>query len=149
VTPARRIWRTVRTLPIEEGASMLSQHTAVATLPTKDLPKARSFYEDTLGLTPERESVAGVSYKCGGGMVFVYQSEYAGTNKATALSFDVPTSAFDDEIGALREKGVSFMTFEAEGLDWNDGVASMGEEMKSVWLTDPDGNIINVSAGEM
>jgi catechol 2,3-dioxygenase-like lactoylglutathione lyase family enzyme len=149
VTPARRIWRTVRTLPIEEGASMLSQHTAVATLPTKDLPKARSFYEDTLGLTPERESVAGVSYKCGGGMVFVYQSEYAGTNKATAVSFDVPTSAFDDEIGALREKGVSFMTFEAEGLDWNDGVASMGEEMKSVWLTDPDGNIINVSAGEM
>lgn len=128
---------------------MLSQHTAVATLPTKDLPKARSFYEDTLGLMPERESVAGVSYKCGGGMVFVYQSEYAGTNKATAVSFDVPTSAFDDEIGALREKGVSFMTFEAEGLDWNDGVASMGEEMKSVWLTDPDGNIINVSAGEM
>ena len=129
---------------------MLSQHTPVATLPTKDLPKARSFYEDALGLTPERESAAGVSYKCsGGGMVFLYQSEYAGTNKATAMSFDVPTSAFDDEIDTLREKGVTFMTFEAEGLDWKDGVASMGEEMKSVWFTDPGGNIINVSAGEM
>ena len=128
---------------------MLSQHTPVATLPTKDLPKARTFYEDTLGMTPERESVAGVSYKCSGGMVFLYQSEYAGTNKATAVSFDLPMSAFDNEIGALREKGVSFMTFEAEGLDWSEGVASMGEEMKSVWFTDPDGNIINVSAGEM
>lgn len=128
---------------------MLSQHTPVATLPTKDLPKARSFYEDTLGMTPERESVAGVSYKCSGGMVFLYQSEYAGTNKATAVSFDLPMSAFDNEIGALREKGVSFMTFEAEGLDWSEGVASMGEEMKSVWFTDPDGNVINVSAGEM
>ena len=129
---------------------MLSQHTPVATLPTKDLPKARSFYEDALGLTPERESAAGVSYKCsGGGMVFLYQSEYAGTNKATALSFDVPTAGFDDEIDTLREKGVTFMTFEAEGLDWKDGVASMGEEMKSVWFTDPGGNIINVSAGEM
>ena len=128
---------------------MLSQHTPVATLPTKILPKARSFYEDTLGLTPERESEAGVSYKCGGGMVFVYQSEYAGTNKATAMSFDVPTSAFDDEISTLREKGVTFMTFEAGGLDWKDGVASMGDDMKSVWFTDPDGNIINVSAGEM
>ncbi len=129
---------------------MLSQHTPVATLPTKDLPKARSFYEDALGLTPERESAAGVSYKCsGGGMVFLYQSEYAGTNKATAMSFDVPTSAFEDEIDTLREKGVTFMTFEAEGLDWKDGVASMGEEMKSVWFTDPGGNIINVSAGEM
>jgi catechol 2,3-dioxygenase-like lactoylglutathione lyase family enzyme len=128
---------------------MLSQHTPVATLPTKDLPKARSFYEDALGLTPERESAAGVSYKCSGGMVFLYQSEYAGTNKATAMSFDVPTGAFDDEIDTLREKGVTFMTFEAEGLDWKDGVASMGEKMKSVWFTDPDGNIMNVSAGEM
>jgi catechol 2,3-dioxygenase-like lactoylglutathione lyase family enzyme len=128
---------------------MLSQHTPVATLPTKDLPKARSFYEDTLGLAPERESAAGVSYKCSGGMVFVYESEHAGTNKATAVSFDVPTAAFDDEIDTLREKGVTFMTFEAEGLDWKDGVASMGEKMKSVWFTDPDGNIMNVSAGEM
>jgi hypothetical protein len=25
----------------------------------------------------------------------------------------------------------------------------MGDDMKSVWFTDPDGNIINVSAGEM
>ena len=106
---------------------MLSQHTPVATLPTKDLPKARTFYEDTLGMTPER-GVAGVSYKCSGGMVFLYQSEYAGTNKATAVSFDLPMSAFDNEIGALREKGVSFMTFEAEGLDWSEGVASMGEK---------------------
>jgi catechol 2,3-dioxygenase-like lactoylglutathione lyase family enzyme len=128
---------------------MLSHHTPVATLPTKDLPKARSFYEDTLGLAVGRESVAGVSYQCGGGMVFLYESEYAGTNKATAVSFDVPMSAFDDEISALREKGVSFVTFEAEGLSWNEGVASMGEQTKSVWFTDPDGNIINIAAGEM
>jgi catechol 2,3-dioxygenase-like lactoylglutathione lyase family enzyme len=128
---------------------MLSHHTPVATLPTKDLPKARSFYEDTLGMTVGRESGAGVSYTCGGGIVFLYESEYAGTNKATAVSFDVPLSAFDDEIGALREKGVSFMTFEAEGLDWNESVASMGEQTKSVWFTDPDGNIINIAAGEM
>ena len=129
---------------------MLSQHTPVATLPTRDLAKARSFYEDRLGFTPERESVAGVSYKSGDAMVFVYQSEYAGTNKATAVSFDVPLAAFDDEVRALREKDVSFMTFEAEGLEWNEGVASMtGEDMKSVWFSDPDGNVINLSAGEM
>ena len=72
------------------------------TLPTKDLLKARAFYEDTLGFTPERESAAGVSHQSGGGMVFLYESEYAGTNKATAVSFDVPMSAFDDEISALR-----------------------------------------------
>jgi catechol 2,3-dioxygenase-like lactoylglutathione lyase family enzyme len=134
----------------QEGLSMLSQHTSVATLPTRDLSRARIFYEDTLGFTPERESAAGVAYKSGGAMVFLYQSEYAGTNKATAVAFDVPMSAFDDEVAALREKGVTFMTFDAEGLEWDQGVASMpGEDMKSVWFSDPDGNVINVSAGEM
>jgi catechol 2,3-dioxygenase-like lactoylglutathione lyase family enzyme len=129
---------------------MLSQHTPIATLPTKDLANARTFYEDRLGFTPERESVAGVSYKSGAAMVFLYQSAYAGTNEATAVTFDVPMSAFDDEVAALRDKGISFMTFEAEGLEWNQGVASMaGEDMKAVWFTDPDGNIINISAGEM
>jgi catechol 2,3-dioxygenase-like lactoylglutathione lyase family enzyme len=129
---------------------MLSQHTPVATLPTRDLSRARIFYEDTLGFTAERESVAGVAYKSGDAMVFLYQSEYAGTNKATAVTFDVPLSEFDDEVSTLREKGVTFMTFEAEGLEWDQGVASMaGEDMKSVWFTDPDGNVINISAGEM
>ena len=128
---------------------MLSDHTPIATLPTADLSKARSFYEDTLGLKPERDGMGGVAYTWGKGTVFVYESEYAGTNKATAVSIGVPMSAFDDEVGALRDKGVSFMTFEADGLDWIDGVASMGDAMKAIWFTDPDGNILNISAGAM
>jgi hypothetical protein len=58
-------------------------------------------------------------------------------------------SAFDDEVRALRDKGISFITFDVEGIAWDDGVASMGETMRSVWFADPDGNILNVSAGEM
>jgi catechol 2,3-dioxygenase-like lactoylglutathione lyase family enzyme len=127
---------------------MLSQITPVPTLPTSDLSRARSFYEGTLGLAPEREGMGGVAYKCGGGLMFIYESAYAGTNKATAVNFDVPLSAFDEEIGTLRQKGITFMTFEAEGLDWKEGVASVGDAMKSVWFTDPDGNILNVTAGE-
>ena len=128
---------------------MLSQHTPVATLPATDLSRARSFYEDTLGLSVERESSGGISYTSGNAGLFVYESSYAGTNKATAVSFDVPASAFQEEIDALRARGVEFMTFDAEGMTWNDGVATMGESMQSVWFNDPDGNIINVSTGAM
>lgn len=128
---------------------MLSDRTPVAALPTADLSKARDFYESTLGLGSPREGTGGVAYTCGSGMIFVYESEYAGTNKATAVGFDVPLSAFDDEVGFLREKGVSFLTFEADGLAWNEGVASMGDAMKAIWFTDPDGNILNISAGAM
>jgi catechol 2,3-dioxygenase-like lactoylglutathione lyase family enzyme len=128
---------------------MLSQYTPVATLPTADMSAARSFYEGTLGLTVERDSVEGISYRCGDGALFLYESQYAGTNKATAVSFDVPTSDFQAEVDSLREKGIDFMTFEMEGMEWKDGVASMGESVQAVWFTDPAGNILNISAGEM
>ena len=40
------------------------------------------------------------------------------------------------------------MTFEIEGFEWSDGVASMGE-VRAVWFTDLDGNILNISVDEM
>ena len=128
---------------------MFSQLKSVATLPTADLANARSFYEDTLGLTVQREGMGGVYYAFSEGTVFVYESKYAGTNKATAASFEAPASAFDAEVAALREKGVAFQTFEMDGIEWNEGVASAGDSLKAVWFSDPDGNILNVSTGEM
>ena len=128
---------------------MFSELKPIATLPTADLAKARSFYEDTLGLTVQREDMGGVSYAFSEGTMFVYESEYAGTNEATAASFEGSTSAFDAEVAALREKGVAFQTFEMDGVEWNEGVASMGDSLKAVWFSDPDGNILNVSTGEM
>ena len=128
---------------------MLSSNTPVATLPTSDRSRARSFYEDTLGLTVANDGMGGVMYSCGSGHLFVYESAYAGTNRATSVTFDVPTADFDAEVDALRGKGIEFMTFEMDGVKWNEGVASMGPEAKAVWFTDPDGNILNLSAGEL
>jgi catechol 2,3-dioxygenase-like lactoylglutathione lyase family enzyme len=129
---------------------MLSQYTPAATLATSDMSAARNFYEGTLGLTVDREGPDGITYRCGDGALFVYESQYAGTNKATAVTFDVPTTSdFQAEVDALREKGVEFMTFEFEGMEWNDGVASMGDTVQAVWFTDPAGNILNISTGEM
>lgn len=123
---------------------MLSDSTPIATLPTADPARARKFYEETLGLTPLREEVGGIMYTCGDGQLFVYQSEYAGTNKATAVTFSVGEDRFDAEVDALRKKGITFQTFEYEGMEWKDDVM-VSEGMKAVWFNDPDGNILNVS----
>jgi catechol 2,3-dioxygenase-like lactoylglutathione lyase family enzyme len=128
---------------------MLSRHTPVATLPAKDLTRARNFYEEKLGLTASRDDMGGVSYTSGSGQLFVYESDYAGTNQATAVSFDVPTAEFDDEVAELRANGVDFLTFEADGMEWKDGVATIGGRARSVWFTDPDGNILNISSDEL
>lgn len=122
---------------------MLSDCTPIATLPTANVERARAFYEQTLGLTPLQEAAGGIMYRCGEGKLFVYESGYAGTNKATAVSFAVPDQSFDDEIEQLRRKGVAFMTFEYEGMEWKDDVM-VSDEMRAVWFSDPDGNILNV-----
>ncbi|GIG58404.1 glyoxalase [Longispora fulva] len=126
---------------------MFSELMPAATLPVKDLAVARRFYEGTLGLKVLREEMegGGLFYSCGDGMLFVYVSGFAGTNKATAVTFGVDDAKFDAEIDALREKGVSFMTFEYEGITWKDDVA-ITDGMRGVWFADPDGNIINVGS---
>ena len=128
---------------------MLGDHDTMPTLAVKDLDTARGFYEGTLGFSPKMENEEGIAYGSGGGMFFVYRSQFAGTNKATAMSIQVPGDAFDGEVAALRDKGITFSTFDAPGLEWADGVASMGDDgqYKSAWFSDPDGNILNVETG--
>jgi len=124
---------------------MLSDFPAMPVLAVTDLDRARRYYEDTLGLSPGDDVTEGVVYRAGGVDMLVYPSAYAGTNRATAVSFNVPEGAFDDEVARLRERGVAFQEFEMEGATWRDGVAEM-DDMRAVWFEDPDGNILNVQA---
>ena len=123
---------------------MLSDFTPVTTLAVRDLQAARQFYESVLGFAPGTDVDEGVFYTAGNSQFFVYQSQYAGTNQATAMSFQVTVDAFDAEVEAVRTAGVTFDTFEAPGVTWTDGVARMGDQMLGVWFKDPDGNILNI-----
>ena len=129
---------------------MLRDYDAFPTLPVSDLERAQAFYEGVLGFEPKEEYPGGVTYTAGGVRVFVYPSAFAGTNKGTAVGFEIPPEAFDAEVDALRAAGVTFQTFEMDEITWDDGVATFSGEgesniqMRSVWFEDPDGNIINI-----
>lgn len=125
---------------------MLSDFVPIPTLAVADLDRARRYYEGTLGFAPGPDTAGGVMYAAGGSSFLVYPSSYAGTNKATALSFQIPEGAFDAEVADLRARGVEFQTFDAEGLTWDDGVATF-DGTRSAWFEDPDGNILNVETG--
>jgi catechol 2,3-dioxygenase-like lactoylglutathione lyase family enzyme len=125
---------------------MLSNCTPIATVPTADLERARPFYEQALGLAGSGRAVAeGIRYTCGASGFLLYQSQYAGTNRATTMTFQVDDGEFDAEVARLRAAGITFDTFEMEGLEWVDGVASMTGG-RSVWFRDPDGNILNLAS---
>lgn len=123
---------------------MLANYAPMTTIAVRDLALARDFYEGTLGLPPQgADSLSGILYTAGGVTFLVYPSAEAGTNRATYMSFQVPPDAFDGEVAALRAKGVSFETFEMEGITWDDGVAAW-DGQRAAWFRDQDGNILAV-----
>ena len=120
---------------------MLGDMAAVATVGVRDMKRAARFYEDTLGL--ERIHSMGemaAAYKTGKASLFVYQSQYAGTNKATAVTWDVGTDV-DAVVRNLKQKGVAFEHYELPDTRLEGDVHVSGDR-RLAWLKDPDGNIL-------
>lgn len=121
---------------------MLGKADATPMIAVKDLGRARTFYGDTLGLeTVDQMGEEVVTMKSGGTTIDVYRSEFAGTNKATALTFQVDD--IDSEVRDLKDKGVMFEHYDMEGLE-QKGDIYVGEGMKTAWFKDPDGNILSL-----
>ena len=121
---------------------MLSNRDAVANVAVKDLNIAAEFYRNTLGLKPvHQEGEEAITFQSGRSAINVYRSDYAGTNKATAVSWAVDN--VEDEVKVLRDKGVRFEHYDMPGLT-RQGDVHVGDHMKLAWFKDPDGNILNV-----
>ena len=121
---------------------MLGTRNAVPNLAVKDLDRARTFYIDTLGLEEvDQEGDELIVLKSGDSAVSVYRSDYAGTNKATAVTWAVDD--IDAEVSALKQKGIMFEHYDMPGLAL-EGDVHVGDGMKIAWFKDPDGNILNI-----
>jgi catechol 2,3-dioxygenase-like lactoylglutathione lyase family enzyme len=85
---------------------MLSDKDAIATVAVKNLETAKKFYEGTLGLTTVMENEEVLAFKTGESTLLVYRSQYAGTNKATAVTFVAEEA--DELVRTLRARGRHF-----------------------------------------
>jgi catechol 2,3-dioxygenase-like lactoylglutathione lyase family enzyme len=120
---------------------MLGKKDAIATVAVKDLETAKRFYEDKLGLEKGPDQSDQVStYKTGGTKLVVYTSEFAGTNKATSVTWGVG-GEFDEIVRSLQSKGVTFERYDGlPGVTREGDVHRVGD-FKLAWFKDPDGNI--------
>ena len=123
---------------------MIGKSDATPMIAVKDLDRARTFYEETLGLEQAEDFGEGFTLRSGETRVTVYRSEFAGTNKATALTFDVDD--IEGEVKELKDKGVFFEHYDLPGLEPR-GDLYVGEGMKTAWFKDPDGNILSLIEG--
>ena len=126
---------------------MLKNRRSSAIVAVSDLDRARTFYEDTLGLTRveggEQDGVLG--FRTGDTYLTVYKSGYAGTNKANAVTWEMKGDLVET-VNDLKGKGVTFERYPDMGLTLNGDIHEAGP-MKLAWFKDPDGNILHLVEG--
>jgi len=120
---------------------MLSDNDAIATVGVKNLETAKKFYEGTLGLTKVMENEEVLAFKTGRSTLFVYRSPYAGTNKATAVTF--VAAEVEDLVRTLKGRGVTFEHYDLPKMV-RQGDIHVAGTMKAAWFKDPDGNIFSL-----
>jgi catechol 2,3-dioxygenase-like lactoylglutathione lyase family enzyme len=126
---------------------MLEMTDVATNIAVKDLRRARTFYEGTLGLKPiDSEGDQVVVFGSGVSKLLVYKSEFAGTNKATVATWNVGES-LETVVRALKGHGVKFEHYDMPDMT-RDGDVHVCGNMKVAWFKDPDGNILSVVNGE-
>ena len=124
---------------------MLGHKDASTNIAVKNLAIAKKFYIDTLGLTEigsEDEEL--IVLKSGNTTIYVYQSQYAGTNQATAVTWVVGEN-IDEVVQELKTNGVTFEHYDMPDMTLEGDIHIFGN-MKVAWFKDPDGNILNIAS---
>jgi catechol 2,3-dioxygenase-like lactoylglutathione lyase family enzyme len=122
---------------------MLGDYPAAATIATADLARARTFYEETLGLKVDmEEDPGGILYVSGEARVVLYPSEFAGPSNVTVVTWIVDD--LDRVVDELSAKGITFEQYDFPGLKTDERGIADGGNIKGAWFKDPDGNILSV-----
>ena len=121
---------------------MLQDFPMYAYIPATDVPRARRFYEQTLGFRPKQEIAGGVVYESAGGTAcFLYPTENAGTSKASQAFWQV--ADVEREVAQLKARGVQFENYDMPGDKTHDGIVTAGGA-KAAWFKDSERNILAI-----
>ena len=126
---------------------MLKDRNSSAIVAVSDITRARTFYRDTLGLTLDRDDTGNgvLNFRTGDTFLGVYRSDFAGTNRANAVTWDMKGD-LEETVRRLRDAGVVFEQYDLPGLTFRDGIHEAGPA-KLAWFKDPDGNILHLVEG--
>ena len=123
---------------------MLKESKAFSTFAVDDVPKAKQFYGETLGLAVREEMDGLVLELAGGTSVYVYPKPDHEPAVFTVLNFPVDDVA--QAVDRLTAAGITFERY--DGFDQDEqGIARMDQGPVIAWFTDPAGNILSVLEG--
>lgn len=116
----------------DDGGFSLSECTAIATLPAPDIERARRFYAEKLGLTPNPGAAPGhYLYRCGGAAFVLYETSGRASGTHNQMAFTVPD--LDTVVRRLKARGVTFT-----------GDVAEDEHTRTAWFRDSEDNLLMV-----
>lgn len=108
-----------------------------------DVPAARAFYADVLGLDAEERDGMLVLHLAGGRDVLAYpKGEAHAPASFTILNFPVPD--VPAAVAELRGRGVRFERYEGTPVQTDEDGVFRGGGPLIAWFTDPSGNVLSV-----
>ena len=105
-----------------------------------DIPKARRFYGETLGLKVTEENGLLTLHIAGDRPTLVYPKENHEPASFTILNF--PVDDVEAAVDALTGRGVTFERY--DGFPQDEKGIMRGEGPDIAWFKDPAGNVLSV-----
>ena len=106
-----------------------------------DIPAAKKFYTDVLGLTVDENSMGFLNLRlANGATVLIYGEPNHAPASFTVLNFEVDD--VEAAVDNLLERGVVFEHYDAMHQDAKGIARGHGPDI--AWFTDPSGNVLSV-----
>jgi catechol 2,3-dioxygenase-like lactoylglutathione lyase family enzyme len=114
----------------------------IAFVPTTDLPRAREFYVEILGLRMAEESPFACVFDANGTMLRLAPVRKLSRVRYTVLGWGVDDIAAS--VAGLASGGVAFLRYRGMDVDEN-GVWTSPSGDRVAWFEDPDGNLLSLT----
>jgi len=121
---------------------MFKETQAFSGFSVNDIPRAKQFYAETLGLNVSEEYGMLQLQLATGATVLVYPKENHEPASFTILNF--PVADVEEAVDRLTEAGVPFEHYDEGELQTDEKGIFRGEGPTIAWFRDPAGNILSV-----
>ena len=124
---------------------MFKPTSAFSGFSVNDLPAAKTFYQELLGLRVEDDGVGVRLHLPGGGAVFCYPKRDHQPATFTILNFRV--GDIDEAVDELTHRGVAFERYETGPKQDEKGILRGRAQNRGpdiAWFKDPAGNVLSV-----
>lgn len=123
---------------------MMDRFPVYPVLPASDIDRARTWYQEKLGMTPKIDQQMGLWYECGEGTwLLVYPTGAAGTAQNTQAHFQV--TDIEKLMEELQGRGVTFEEYESFAPMHKGGGLYEYEGYKTMFIKDSEGNTIEIA----